>query len=84
MSIICDRSDLPEEYCAHCRCNVSIQEQAAMDAKVLVAADPRWMFALYPGNCGNCGGRFEPDDAIRLNGRADGGMWIAMCCADVA
>lgn len=87
---ICEKTDLDEAYCAHCRGNTRTPvEEFEIETRELreklLATDPRWFPAQYSGVCGKCGTRFAPEALIR---RPHSGIdllppesWVAECCA---
>jgi hypothetical protein len=82
---ICEKTDLDEAFCAHCRGNTKTPveqyeaETKALRAKLL-ANDPRWFPAQWPGVCGQCGTGFSPGSLIRQPAPPDY-SWVAECCS---
>lgn len=81
----CERTELLVDQCAHCRSQSSVEEQAEAELHDLgvrlMARDPRWFFAEYPGTC-TCGSRFKPGMPIRLTLGGSLPHWVAPCCAN--
>lgn len=81
----CELYDMAALGCAHCRGNNrTVEEQSEADAialrKKLMATDPRWFPAQWPGTCGQCGTRFPPGTFIRQPAPPDY-SWVAECCS---
>lgn len=80
----CDKTDLLVTDCAHCRGNDrTIEEQFTAEAalrKAAYEAAPGWIISRYPGDCAECGERFEAGEMIYK--LLDVG-WISTCCAHV-
>lgn len=87
----CELMDMPASMCAHCRGNnKTVQEQADVETlelrKQLIATDPRWFPAQYPGRCAKCSTPFQPSALIRRGGGHEllpDTAYVAECCAVV-
>jgi hypothetical protein len=82
---ICEKTDLDEAFCAHCRGNTKtpVEEFEAENRRLrakLLASDPRWFPAQWPGVCGGCGTGFSPGSLIRQPAPPDY-SWVAECCS---
>src|SRR5690606_13021043 len=82
--VVCDLSDLPPAWCAHCQGHVLDPEylttyRESCDAAVESALDrPRpWMTSEWPGVCMSCRDTFTHGTMVRMH--LDGG-WQAQCC----
>jgi hypothetical protein len=73
----CDKTDLIETQCAHCRHDVDTHDQLLIERAALIGTG-HWYPSKYPGICANCGEYFEANAAIRGDPRG----WVAECCAD--
>lgn len=80
----CSRSDLPVEWCAHCRAEGRVVTASVGSFSTLPARRPAapstGVRAKWPGYCVECTGRVVIGDEIATNGA---GRWVHAECVDL-
>ena len=82
----CSRSDLPVEWCAHCRAEGRVVTASATpvpqrpSTSRAVALPPSGVRARYPGTCPACTGRVVVGDEIATD---EGGRWVHAECVEL-
>lgn len=77
----CDLTDLLVDQCAHCKKQLSVEEEVAAERSQRAADVTGWIEAQYPGACCRCGERIAIGDLITLSSPYRSVGWIGTCCA---
>lgn len=76
----CEKTELLESQCAHCR-GLLDPEAEALQHRATLMVTGEYFPAKYAGKCARCGDWFREGAAIR--GAAGEPGWLAECCAEV-